>query len=126
MKPEYAIIGIVIIVMASCINQSPHLEFSAGPCDESIDPRQEDMGVKDTHWVDDTTLVVTVMVGLNCAVEIEDGNYHIVGEIIILKYTAPECDVCATCECAHELTYTFTNIEKKDYTFELERILTAE
>ncbi|MGD2249074.1 MAG: hypothetical protein PVF58_11770 [Candidatus Methanofastidiosia archaeon] len=126
MKPEYAIIGIVILVMASCISQSPHLKFSAGPCDKSIDPRQEDMGVKDTHWVEETTLVVTVMVGLNCAEEIEGGDYYIIGDTITLKYTSPQCDVCATCECAHELTYTFTNIKKKEYTFKLERILKTE
>lgn len=108
--------------LVGCISQPPGLEFTAGPCDESIDPRQEDMGIKDTHWVDDTTLVITAMVGLNCAEKIESGDYKIIGNTIILEYTAPKCEVCATCECAHELTYRFTNLEKKDYSYELERI----
>ncbi|KYK29210.1 MAG: hypothetical protein HXS48_01805 [Theionarchaea archaeon] len=116
--------GIVsIILLSGCIQQGPGLEFSAGPCDESIDAYTEDLGVKEVTWIDDTTLVVTVLVGINCAEEIEGGDFRIVGNTIILQFTSPQCETCTFCVCAHELTYKFTNLEKKEYQFELERIL---
>jgi hypothetical protein len=123
MKHTYLVFGIlVVIVIVGCIQQSPNLEFSAGPCDTSINPLETDMGVQEVVWSDDTTLVVTVLVGLNCAEEIEGGDFEILGNRIILVYTSPKCETCATCMCAHELTYTFTNLEKKEYQFELKRI----
>lgn len=119
MKHTY-VIGIVIFVIG-CIGQGPDLDFSTSGCDESIDTRG-DMGVKKVDWIDDTTVVVTVRVNINCAEEIEGGDFYILGNTITLKYISPECKTCAFCLCAHEMTYKFTNLEKKDYQFELERI----
>lgn len=118
------LIGIIsLILLSNCIRQGPRLEFSAGPCDESIDPYNTDFGVKETTWIDETTLVVTVLVGINCAEEIEGGDYQLYGNKIVLQYISPQCETCTFCICAHELTYKFTNLEKKEYQFELERIL---
>lgn len=113
---------IVVIMLCGCISQSPHLDFSAGPCDNSIDPYTADLGVKDIRWVNDETLVVTVYVNINCAEEITKGSYQILGNKIMLEYTAPECQTCTFCLCAHKLVYTFKNIKKADYEFDLERI----
>lgn len=115
-------IGIAVILLIGCIGQGPDLEFSAGPCDDTIDPYTADLGVKETTWVDDTTLVVTAYVAINCAEEIEGGSFQILGNKIVLQYTSPVCETCTFCLCAHKLVYTFDNLEKDDYTFVLERI----
>jgi len=80
------------------------------------------MGVQDVTWVDETTLIVTVYVGINCAEEIEGGDFEIYDSRIILIYTSPMCETCTFCLCAQEMTYKFTNLEKKDYQFEIKRI----
>ena len=110
------------LLLTGCIGQGPDLEFTAGPCDETIDPLETDLGIQETTWVDDTTLVVTVLVGINCAEEIESGSFKLLGNKIILQYTSPKCETCTFCLCTHELVYTFTDLEKDDYQFELERI----
>ncbi|MBU6998619.1 MAG: hypothetical protein HXS41_01870 [Theionarchaea archaeon] len=120
MNPKYCLLTTVVI-LCGCISQSPHLEFSAGPCDSDIDPYNTDMGVKNVRWIDDETLVVTVYVNINCAEEITDGDYQILGDTIILEYTAPECKTCTFCLCAHKMTYRFQNLEKKEYQFELKK-----
>lgn len=112
----------VVVMLCGCISQSPHLDFSSGPCDDSIDPYNADLGVKDIQWVDEETLVVTAYVNINCAEEITDGGYQILGNKIILEYTAPECQTCTFCLCAHKLVYTFKNLKKAEYEFDLERI----
>ena len=112
----------VVILLSGCISQSPSLKFSSGPCDESIDGQTTDLGVKNVEWLDDTTMVVTVLVNINCGEEIEGGDFKIYGNNVILIYDCPQCETCTFCYCVHEMTYRFTNIEKQDYTFELERI----
>ncbi|MBU7013839.1 MAG: hypothetical protein HXS52_07315 [Theionarchaea archaeon] len=120
MNPKYYLFMLVAL-FCGCISQSPHLEFSAGPCDSSIDPYNTDMGVKDVQWIDGETLMVTVYVNINCAEEITDGDCQILGNRIILEYIAPECKNCTFCLCAHKLVYKFQNLEKRDYEFDLER-----
>ncbi len=125
MKHNHAISRIILVsamFMSGCIWQGPRLEFSAGPCDETIDPYNTDLGIYDVTWIDETTVVVTVYVNINCAEEIKDGGFKIYGSRIILKYTSPQCETCTFCLCAHKMVYKFTNLEKKDYQFELERI----
>lgn len=119
MKCVYVIFGIV--VLAGCVGQGPNLDFSTSGCDESIDTRGN-MGVKKVDWLDDTTVVVVVQVNINCAEEIEGGDFYILGNTITLKYISPKCETCAFCLCAHEMVYKFTNLEKKEYQFVLERI----
>jgi len=102
---------------------SPVLEFSFGECDQSISPyNTEEHGIKETKWIDNTTLEVKAIVSINCAEEIESGDFEIVGKNIVLVYKSPLCEeICADCMCAHEIKYNFSNLEKKDYTFELKR-----
>ena len=118
-----AVAVLVTVIFSGCVGQpSVELEFSVGECD--LDPYGEEEGVRETTWLDDTTLEVKVYVIINCAEEIESGSYELINDTIILRYTCPECDgECVRCLCGHELTYTFTHLEHKDYQFEIERIL---
>jgi len=120
----YLVFGVAAIaaLVSGCVGQGPDLEFTSGLCDKTVDPRETNMGVAKTEWLDDTTLVVTVYVGINCAEEIEGGGFQIFDSRIILEYTCPKCETCTFCLCAQELTYKFTNLEKKEYQFEIERI----
>ena len=124
MKRKYILLALFIAtVISGCVQQSPKLKFTAGPCDETIDPYGTDMGVKEVNWIDETTLEVVVYVNINCAEEIEDGDFQLFSGRIILQYTAPQCEECVFCLCAHRLVYRFTNLEKKEYLFEIERIM---
>jgi hypothetical protein len=82
---------------------------------------EKNLGVQDITWIDNNTLEVTVVVAINCAEKIRGGTYDIRDNTITLKYDAPECEECVFCLCAHELIYRFGGIEKKDYTFTVER-----
>lgn len=102
---------------------NPVVEFSSGECDQSIDPyNSEEHGIKETSWLDDTTLQVKAIVSINCAEAIESGDFEISEEKITLVYNSPKCgEMCALCMCAHELEYKFSNVERKEYSFELKR-----
>ena len=102
---------------------APELEFSSTPCDQEVNPyEQSGLGVRKLEWLDETTLQVQVYVSVNCAEEIEKGDYEIANNKIILKYISPKCTLCVKCMCARRLIYKFTGIEKKDYQFEVERV----
>lgn len=122
MTQKCVILGMVLLLMTGCILQGPKLEFTVGLCDESISPLETNMGVQDVTWVDETTLIVTVYVGINCAEEVEGGDFEIYDSRIILIYESPQCETCTFCLCAQKMTYKFTNLEKKDYQFEIKRI----
>ena len=119
---KYGSILCGILILAGCLQQGPDLKFSAGPCDETIDPYTSNLGVKDVTWIDDTTLEVTAYVNINCAEEIKGGSFEIYGSRIVLVYNSPQCETCTFCLCAHKLTYRFTDLEKEEYIFELKRI----
>ncbi len=137
-KQNYILIGALVILLAilSVIlisgyikqiqqkTQETVMEFSSGPCDPDISPcDSSELGIKQITWINETTLKVKAYVSINCAEEIESGNYEITNDKIILIYKSPRCkDVCANCLCAHELVYNFTNLKRKDYQFELKRV----
>ena len=119
-----AVAVLAAVIFSGCVIQPPvELEFSVSECD--MDPYEDEEGVQETTWLDDTTLEVIVYVIINCAEEIESGSYELVNNTIKLKYTSPECAIedCVKCLCGYELTYTFTHLEQEDYQFEIERIL---
>lgn len=99
--------------------------FEAGPCDTTIGPyNQSELGIKETNWLDDKTLHIKAYVSINCAEEITGVDFEINDDKIILVYDSPRCGenfTCARCMCAHELTYHFSELEKKEYSFELKR-----
>ena len=137
MKHRSFTLLIAIILISACAEQSKEvpeeyeevpeerrsveLEFSVGECDWHPGGKEE--GVRETTWLNDTTLEVKVYVIINCAEKVEGGSYELVNNTIILRYTCPECEECVDCVCGYELTYTFTYLEQKEYQFEIERIL---
>ncbi|MEM4703351.1 MAG: hypothetical protein QXP53_02615 [Candidatus Pacearchaeota archaeon] len=117
-----------ILFVSGCVQQSKtiKLDFNSGPCDESVNVyNQSELGIKRVTWLDNNTLLVEVYIRLVCACEnVTKGDYEINGTKIVLKYKVDAVsDVCATCMCVHKLDYKFTNLEKKDYQFELEQIM---
>jgi len=104
-------------------HSEPTMNFSKSECgvfafDES------DIGINETTWIDDTTLNVKANVLINCGEEIINGSYLLVDDIITLYYNSPECvEECMDCMCGVVLYYNFTNLDKKDYQFQLERIV---
>jgi hypothetical protein len=120
--PKGLSILIITILFSGCMAESIQFDFSAGQCDESIDPLNENnLGVQEVTWIDDSTLEVTVIIVINCAEKIRGGKYEIRDNTIILKYDSPECEECVFCLCANRLTYRFGGIEKKEYYFTIER-----
>lgn len=112
-------------------NENIAVEFSSGDCDEGVDPyNPQELGIKEKNWLDDSTLEVTAYVSVNCADVIEDGDYSIDGDKITLQYFSPDCfesgGECAECMCAHELSYKFSKIVKKNYEFEIQRVYEAD
>lgn len=104
------------------------LLFRHGSCDQSIDPYKSEMlGVRDVSWRDDTTLMVQANVVINCGEDILSGSYERSADnTLILSYQSPQCGgtvSCARCICAHELSYTISNIEKNEYNIVLNRVL---
>ncbi len=125
----YLILGVLlfssILFINGCTQQTgPKLEFSSSPCNDSINGyNQSELGIKDSIWLDNNTLLVKAYILATCACQnITKGDYEANGEKILLKYKLELIsNVCATCMCAHELNYKFINIEKKDYQFKLEQ-----
>ncbi|MGD2247196.1 MAG: hypothetical protein PVF58_02235 [Candidatus Methanofastidiosia archaeon] len=117
---KYIPVGLcVLLLVTGCIQQKEDLEFSATLCDESIDPYdQSNLGIKNVAW-DGHTLVITGNVAVNCADEILRGYYKITDDTIVLYYEYLECEHCTFCVCIRTLHYTIHNIEKKDYSIEI-------
>jgi len=104
-------------------NEDISLNFSFSECGVfSFD--ESDTGINETIWIDNTTLNVKANVLINCGEEIINGSYQLVDDKITLYYNSPECvEECMDCMCGVVLYYNFTNLDKKDYQFELERIV---
>ena len=101
----------------------PRLEFSFKDCDQFVGAEtREKLGTDEVQWLGSTTLLVRALVSINCAEKMGGGDFEIYGNTITLKYQHTKCTECASCECIHELTYQFTNLERKDYQFELSSV----
>ena len=128
MGRNYFILGlfvILILIISGYVfytRQAPkediRLEFVSSECQGSpIDGNEE--GVKEVKWINDNTLEVTAYVIINCCNEIKNGDYEISDNKIVLKYENVGENLC-NCICGRNLTYTFYNINKKDYQFEIQ------
>ncbi len=124
MNRSYFIFGIIIgliLIISGCVLYSQQtskgetkLEFISSECQGLINSHEE--GVKETTWKNDSTLEVTAYVIINCCNEIKNGAYELLDNKITLKFEDAgnnECD----CICGHNLTYKFSDFEKKDYQF---------
>ncbi len=118
----------LVVLAAGCVSHSaqpegpPVLEFSSGPCDQSVDPYDSSaFGIKETKWTGPNELEIKAYVSINCAEDIAEGNFIIQDRAITLTYHAPRCTVCTLCNCAHLLTYRINNLTRTSYEFSLER-----
>ena len=135
-KQGCILIGILVILafvsVSGCIKQTQNqqsqktlVNSSSRQYDQNKSSpfNSSDLGIKEITWINDTSLQVKAYVNINCAEKIENTDYEIIDGKIVLIYKSPRCKIfCANCFCTHELVYNFTNLEKKDYQFELKRV----
>ena len=101
----------------------PKLEFSFRDCDQFVGTEtREKLGVDEVQWLGSTTLLIKAFVNINCAESMMGGDFEIDGNTVTLKYQHTKCTECTSCECIHELTYQFTNLERRDYQFKLSSV----
>ncbi|MCD4740847.1 hypothetical protein K8R43_06765 [archaeon] len=96
----------------------PKLDFSSGPCNDTLSPYDTQNHINSTLWTDYTTLQVNAIVVINCDEEIDSGNFNLEDNKLTLSFDYTPCGelgACALCMCPHELTYTLSNMEKRDY-----------
>jgi len=131
-KPLFVIIPILLLVFASgCVEEIEDydtsdvtMEFSSGTCDESVSPYDNSqLGIRETNWIGQNTLEIRAYVSINCAVKIEGSDFAIERDKITLEYLVGTCNPCTLCNCAHEVKYTFQNIPRRHYTYELKRVI---
>jgi len=104
------------------INLGVTLDFQHSECGIFAFNKSE-MGINETLWLNNNSLCVKAYILINCGEIIENGSFQIVNNTISLYYISPECvEECMDCMCGVVLFYNFTNLEKKDYNFELIRL----
>jgi hypothetical protein len=127
-KKMLALIGILLLIGCTETDSgSIKLDFSVGGCDDTTLPGltwQPDPGIQEVTWLDNTTLQVKAYSIIECLYRSNSitGDYTISGDNILLTYSLPPVQGTAElyqCVCSRQLTYTFYNIPKKDYSFEL-------
>ncbi|MBU0662096.1 MAG: hypothetical protein ABH854_02185 [Candidatus Diapherotrites archaeon] len=75
-----------------------------------------------TQWINGKQLRIKTSVNLECGEEITGGNFEIRGDTIILKYDK-SITCFGHCHCMDNgagLTYVLTDLEEKDYEFQIE------
>jgi len=112
-------------------SESIILEFFEGCCDpESVDPWNESqLGMKKITWLDNSTVTIQAYVSINCAFWIEGGGFHIHNNTITLTYFVGrtlfgEGILMANCICSASISFSLSNLDSEEYTFELEPIYT--
>jgi hypothetical protein len=142
------ILSIIFLVIFLYPKTQSNLKFSSSECDEDLthaviigtfseknqekaiknikDTTGKDIvpineGIQEFTWLNEGSLNVKAVVLINCADKINSGSYLINENNLILQYKIkkPFFNIIAECICAHELSYTIKNIEKKDYKIEL-------
>jgi len=114
----------ILVFAAGCVQQSQKvgMEFSSTKLfGELSEPSDWDI---QQIWLNDTTLQVKGYMSIICGATIQDSSYEISGNKIKLIpnaiYPDPEKVNDETCMEPYELTYKFTNIEKKNYQIEFD------
>ncbi len=100
---------------------SKNLKFDYHNCDQSgpwISPY-----VKDTAWIDNDTLLITISVPILCGDYQWIGNYHLEEDRILLQYmNLPSLLNNSACLCHADLDYQINHLEKRDYSIELQKV----
>jgi hypothetical protein len=104
------------------INLGVTMDFHHSECGVFAFNKSE-IGINETLWLNNNSLCVKAYILINCGEIIENGGFQIVNNTISLYYISPECvEECMDCMCGVVLFYNFSNLEKKDYNFELIRL----
>ena len=104
------------------INLGINLDFHHSKCG-AFAFNQSEIGINETLWLNNNSLCVKAYILINCGEIIKNGSFQIVNNTISLYYISPECvEECIDCIWEVVLFYNFTNLEKKDYNFELIRL----
>ena len=129
MKKSLIIILIILIITltsafyiisnkedSNAINTKQNLNFTVGECNSEIDPYTNPMfGIISKEWLNENTLLIKAYLKTYCGgVEIR-GDFKIKGDKLILEYDFITGEYLTQCNCAHELNYEISNLEKKDY-----------
>jgi hypothetical protein len=126
MKKVIVLLGLIIVLLFlvnGCQEKKIEFKFNSSVCGANIgEQNQSQFGKENVEWFSDTLLKVSFLVQTNCADTIKNGDYSISEDKIALYYGIERCTTCTTCLCPRELTYTFYNIPKKDYQFEIKEI----
>jgi len=87
----------------------------------SADPyNSSDLGVKEINWLNDTVLLVSANVGINCAFEIGNASIKLENGTLKLEYEVIRYgDLMAKCSCSQKITYIISELDKDDYEIEL-------
>ncbi|MCX6741716.1 MAG: hypothetical protein NTX24_00880 [Candidatus Pacearchaeota archaeon] len=111
------------IFINGCQKDKYGFEFSSSSCNlEMGQYNRSSLGINKTDWINNNKLQITVLVERNCADVIKEGYYQINENKVSLFYDVEECSPCTTCLCVKNLTYAFSNIPRKNYTFELKEV----
>lgn len=104
-------------------NGSIILQFNVSECGvgDYADPyNQSQLGIKEVHWLDNTSASIKAYVSLNCDEWVEGPSYYIHNNTIHLTYyVGNHLPLTANCNCVHILRYTFSNLQSENYNFEL-------
>ena len=113
------LICLLVLLVIGCKGQSD-FEFSVSDCDEDIDPFEEQTEEVKTQW-SGGVFYATTQVSTNCAYSIEDGNYEVNDNDLILRYSVKKSagGLIAKCMCAQELKWVIKDIEQKEYEISL-------
>jgi len=106
-------------------DSNPILTFTVGECDLEIDSYSEPIaGVISEGWLNEDTLLIKAYLKTSCAGAEIKGGFEIEKNKINLKYIIIAKGAVTQCNCAHELNYKISNLEKKDYfiSFDSEQI----
>ncbi len=100
-----------------------NLSITIKDCDETIDPwNPEDLGVKESQWLNDDTLFIKTHIHMLCGGEsISKASYTMEDTQLELLYSTERGGQITRCICAKELDYTISDLPFKDYSVSLRR-----
>lgn len=80
-----------------------------------------ELGIKETRWLNDSSLLVNIGVSVNCARRLVDGEISIDNSTLLLKYEITgEEGVLYKCQGYYDLYYVISNIKRgENYNVEL-------
>lgn len=105
----------------SPVLKSPVLNFSAGGCDESMDPYTEPFeGITGKNW-SSNALTINAYVKTLCEGITINGSYKLSGANLALQINMTHSGPQGDCYCARKLTYKISDLAQKDYQISIVR-----